>query len=187
MIDTLRQDYPYLLDHAPNTRIYTKEITFRDASGNAVHGLQSYETVFWLLRTQARIFLTSHSVQITSLYHDECLGEIAVRWRVTVVPRGWGFGGDRGIVVDGLSVYKLNREGLVREHCLEGNVRRRGVKQVFENVLALGHVSVDGVGVGVGVGAGGWYSVVSGVYRRCEFAGVEDGEVDEKIVSVLWE
>lgn len=96
-------------------------------------------------------------MKIQSLYHDDAEGALYVRWRMCATPR-WLASRSR-LVVDGLSLYRLDTRGLVCEHSLENNARRRDhVRPLFEGVLSK--VGAKGSVVGAGAGVPGWYRTV---------------------------
>ncbi|CDF35984.1 unnamed protein product [Chondrus crispus] len=137
-----------------------------------------------MLRAQARVFFSSAAVSITSLYYDDAMGMIYLRWRVSASPRAWvlmGSGRRGPVVLDGLSVYTLDRTGLVAVHQLESNSRRRsGLRHMFEDILAVGTVRVPGTPAGAGVGSGGsglppWFR---SVFEPLEFVAVSEEEME---------
>lgn len=162
-----------MLRRPPELAIYTDTLTFSDGSGYRVTGKEAYKTVLWLLRAQVKLVFTHAFVEVLSMFHDDFSGCVHLRWRMTATPR-WGM---NTCVIDGISLYRLNREGWVYEHSLENAVRRRGRRVVFAN---MGVPVADGGVVGVGAGAGGlpgWYRTVF----EAEFVRVErdHSEVEE--------
>lgn len=174
VIDTLRIDYPRILEDEINYDIYAPNVVFYDRTGNWVQGLSAYRAVIWAVRTQMRLFFTVRNVAIQSVFHCEGEGAIYLRWRLTVTPRVLALMSvvpslrTRSLwVYDGLSVYKLNNEGWVCEHSLENNARNRTrVRPLFEDVLSVGRAVSRGrergtpVGAGAGVGVPSWYRLL---------------------------
>lgn len=149
----------------PDLSIYTPEVSFADASGNRLYGIRAYSYLFWALRTQAALFFVTHCISIQSLYHEDSAGAISVRWRAHLFPRTWTLlSHQRGIIIDGISVYKLDTRGFVYEHSLENTCKRRTPRQALERVLAIRHVpEAKPVAAGMSVESGppslpSWYT-----------------------------
>eukprot|EP00961_Rhodomonas_salina_P026283 354874-Rhodomonas_salina.1 len=70
-VDTLLQDYPYLLSKAPDFSIFRKEIILQDSQGFSIQGLQAYQLFFGVLRRiSAAVFASAH---VSCLLMDKCV------------------------------------------------------------------------------------------------------------------
>mmetsp|Transcript_111115 Transcript_111115/g.166383 ORF Transcript_111115/g.166383 Transcript_111115/m.166383 type:complete len:274 (+) Transcript_111115:202-1023(+) len=142
-VDTLLQDYPYLLSKAPDFSIFRKEIILQDSQGFSIQGLQAYQLFFGVLRRiSAAVFASAHvSCLLMDKYgHDK--SQIRLRWKIEVNTAGpslmdtserqmlkkMGFD-SRGnsmpserqdnAILEGISVYKLDVNGMVSSHTIE--------------------------------------------------------------------
>eukprot|EP00183_Erythrolobus_madagascarensis_P005399 CAMPEP_0185857418 /NCGR_PEP_ID=MMETSP1354-20130828/29497_1 /TAXON_ID=708628 /ORGANISM="Erythrolobus madagascarensis, Strain CCMP3276" /LENGTH=201 /DNA_ID=CAMNT_0028559689 /DNA_START=38 /DNA_END=641 /DNA_ORIENTATION=- len=118
VLDTLRHDYPRMLTEAPQMDIYTKDVIFRERLTADLHGKDAYLAFFWGLRFHCWVLLRNAQMEIKSLFVDEDRSAIHIRWRLSgylrLVNVNW--------VLDGLSIYRLNSEGLCYLHTLENTV-----------------------------------------------------------------
>lgn len=150
LIDTLRHDYPHLLDHEPDLTYFRRDIMFSDGAGGRVSGIEAYRALLWVLRAQTRFVFADAVMEIQSMFHDDRAGEFYIRWRFSAAPRAWvnaARAAASPTVLDGMSIYRFDNHGKVAEHRLESLVKRRGgagVKVMFEEVLAMGTVRVKG-------------------------------------------
>jgi len=135
VLDTLRHDYPRMLTEAPQMDIYTKDVIFRERLTADLHGKDAYLAFFWGLRFHCWVLLRNAQMEIKSLFVDEDRSAIHVRWRLSgylrLVNVNW--------VLDGLSIYRLNSEGLCYLHTLENTVPPqawRNARPVFERIRA---------------------------------------------------
>mmetsp|Transcript_28731 Transcript_28731/g.58473 ORF Transcript_28731/g.58473 Transcript_28731/m.58473 type:complete len:272 (+) Transcript_28731:65-880(+) len=142
-VDTLLQDYPYLLSRAPDFSIFRKEIILQDAQGFSISGLQAYQLFFGVLRRiSAAVFAQATvSVYLMDKYgHDK--SRIRLRWKIEVNAAGaslmedseramlekMGFEAsfrsarnqqEGNAILEGISVYKLDRNGMISSHTIE--------------------------------------------------------------------
>jgi len=142
-VDTLLQDYPYLLDRAPDFSIFRKDILLQDAQGFSVQGLQAYQLFFGLLRRISYSLFSSSYVSV--LLMDKYAADksrIRLRWKISVnnildntagerdaILKKMGF--DKGsmtqsefaekdgAILEGISVYKLDAKGMIISHQIE--------------------------------------------------------------------
>ena len=99
--------------------IYRDDVTFRDPR-NAFTGIKNYKTIFWSLRFHGRIFFSRLRVEVRRIWQTED-GAIRMRWTVHGVPRvPWEAEGS----FDGVSQYKLDREGKIYEHAVDNVILR---------------------------------------------------------------
>ena len=120
-LDTLRRDYPTLLDSHPDYTIYRRDISIVDPSGVHVHGLTAYKNAFRLLHAVVKlVYCIDRSSLNFKLCYDTARHNIRIHWHAIVVPREI-FGGIRTTLhVDGISVYELDPNcGNVTEHRIE--------------------------------------------------------------------
>ena len=54
-IDTLRQDYPYLLTNPPDFSLYAKDIEVVDPSGVKIKGLNAYKNSWRILHAVVKV------------------------------------------------------------------------------------------------------------------------------------
>eukprot|EP00557_Chaetoceros_sp_GSL56_P002197 CAMPEP_0176500782 /NCGR_PEP_ID=MMETSP0200_2-20121128/13781_1 /TAXON_ID=947934 /ORGANISM="Chaetoceros sp., Strain GSL56" /LENGTH=356 /DNA_ID=CAMNT_0017899565 /DNA_START=567 /DNA_END=1634 /DNA_ORIENTATION=- len=118
-LDTLRNDYPYLLVKSPVYEIYSPDIQVVDPSGVTLHSLQSYKNSFYFLHMVVKLFYCPEKSGLTfRLAYDCARKNIRVSWNAELVPR---IGGNRNkLYIDGISVYELDRQtGLINQHRVE--------------------------------------------------------------------
>lgn len=144
VIDTLREDYPRLLTTPPDMQIFRDDVIISDVTGYRLTGKDAYRTVLFLLRVHTKLFLTSSSLHIVSMfYHDDNRPAVHVRWRMRATTRVWTPSMPHSpAIVDGLSIYYLDSSGWIYHHVFESRVRNGGkmVRVVFDHVPALGRV-----------------------------------------------
>jgi len=139
-VDTLLQDYPYILTKASDYSIFRKDVVLMDAQGFSITGLKAYELFFGLLRRLARTLFASASVSVILMdkyAHDK--SRIRLRWKVEVNAAGdnaiatterdmlkkMGFEGNfnhessSGAILEGISVYKIDAQGMILSHTIE--------------------------------------------------------------------
>lgn len=110
---------PPLPPPLPPVSIYRDDITFRDPR-NSFSGIQNYKTIFWSLRFHGRIFFTKLHVDVKRIWQTED-GCIRMRWTVRGVPRvPWEAEG----TFDGISQYKLDKDGKIYEHAVDNVILR---------------------------------------------------------------
>lgn len=128
-IDTLRRDYPQLLDSKPDMSIFTKGIELHDPSGKRLSGMKQYERVFDALRFLRRTTMQDAEMTYRIVVVDEA---IRVRWSLKMWMRDPALGltnmvtnGEPALVhIDGVSNYDLNDDGLIYRHRLENIILR---------------------------------------------------------------
>jgi hypothetical protein len=126
-IDTLRRDYPQLLQSAPDFSIFTEGVTLRTAdSKRRIEGMEAYSRLFDVLRFMRNTTMVRDEVGARIVV---CDGTIRVRWNAKLTMHD-AFSALPGLTnrdeagrpvvfVDGVSVYYVNGSGLVYRHVLE--------------------------------------------------------------------
>ena len=174
-IDTLRKDYPDLLERSPDFSIYDKNIEVVDPSGVTLHGVKGYKTSFNFMHALVKFFYCPKDSGLTfRLMYDTLRNSIRVSWNAVLVPRAI-YGGQRNVLhVDGISVYDFDRStGQIVKHHIEhlllnGEPQRpqEGVFSAIRNQAVSDGVPVftvldpngslsAGTGTGVHVSVGG--------------------------------
>ena len=128
-IDSIRRDYPLLLTHEPDLSIFTEDIQLFDSSGKRLSGLSQYSRIFSALRFVRRAAMSDSEVTYRLVVSD---GTIRVRWCAKLWMRSVlpGLGSEPPMVqLDGVSVYELDDEGMVRLHKLESIILTPSVEQ----------------------------------------------------------
>ena len=111
--------------------IYREDISFKDPR-NAFQGLKNYQTIFWSLRFHGRIFFKSLHVEVRRVWQPED-HIIKMRWTVHGIPRvPWEAEG----TIDGISTYKLNKNGTTYKHCVDNVLLRDSPMQRTSPLLA---------------------------------------------------
>lgn len=121
-MDTLRNDYPYLLTNNPDFSIYHDDIEVIDPSGVTLHSIQSYKTSFEFIHMVVKLFYCAESSSLTFRLAYDCARKvIRISWNAELVPRQLYGGIMRNhLHVDGISVYEFDREsGLINRHRVE--------------------------------------------------------------------
>lgn len=131
-IDTLRFDYPRLFDASPDLSVFRDDIELQDLSGARLRGKKAYARCFDMLRFLRRTSM-SNAEMTYNLYVNG--RTIRMRWSAKLLLRDPAFGIQRLDIVDGVSVYELDAEGLIRLHKLE-NIVLRGHEQPMPVSLA---------------------------------------------------
>lgn len=106
---------------------------------NTFAGIENYKSLFWALRFHGRIFFKALWVEILSVWQPS-ENVILVRWTVHGIPRvPWESRGR----FDGLSEYKLDRNGKIYQHKVDNialnSPRKFQVLSVQELILSLGY------------------------------------------------
>jgi len=119
--DTLRHDYPRVLNHSPNFEIFDEEIELVDPSGVTLHGIRNYKRTFGVLRAVIAFFYNEHESEVKSrMMFDYATKSIRITWHATLTPKVIYGGPMRKVHLDGISVYELNRDtGRIYQHRLE--------------------------------------------------------------------
>ncbi|XP_022859336.1 uncharacterized protein LOC111380095, partial [Olea europaea var. sylvestris] len=108
------------------------DIVFKDPLNNFV-GIENYKSIFWALRFHGRIFFRAVSVDIISVWQP-VENVIMIRWSVHGILRvPWESRGR----FDGISEYKLDKNGKIYEHLVH-NIALNG-PQKFQ-VLSVEHL-----------------------------------------------
>ncbi|KAJ4824462.1 hypothetical protein Tsubulata_026819 [Turnera subulata] len=110
-IRTLREEFPALFCKEPSFDIYREDIVFKDPL-NSFSGIENYKSICWNLRLHGRIFFRALWIDIISI-SQPVEDVIMVRWIVHGLPRvPW----ESRARFDGLSEYKLDRNGKIFQH-----------------------------------------------------------------------
>ncbi|KAA8497356.1 hypothetical protein FVE85_1085 [Porphyridium purpureum] len=107
LIETLRDDYPCLLERAPNLDMFTEDVILREHLTADLHGKNKYWAFFWALRAHMRLMFREPRVEILNLFFDDMDMSVQLRWRLTGAPRL----SNTTRVVDGISLYRVNQHG----------------------------------------------------------------------------
>ncbi|KAG5187797.1 hypothetical protein JKP88DRAFT_260237 [Tribonema minus] len=115
VIDTLRSDYPELLNEPLDYSIYTDDITVKDPSGVEFKGIGTYKRLFATLRFFRHTFVDTVDTRFRVTY-DWARQRVRVNWHMAL-----SFKARAGhpVFVDCISVYHINDEGFVSAHDLE--------------------------------------------------------------------
>lgn len=139
-IDVLRRDYPRIFVEKPDLTIFTDEVELHDPSGKRLRGKNQYEKVFDMLRFLRRTTMQDATCTHRVVADDET---IRVRWQAKLWMRDPALGiktlvnGEPALVhIDGVSIYELNSDGLIRAHRLE-NIVLTGGEQAEQVRLAF--------------------------------------------------
>ena len=111
LVDSLRHDYPRLLDSEPDLSLFTETMEFSGGSLR-VRGLERYKSLLSSLRWAKKVAKVDAEVGTRIVLSG---GAVRVRWTCKV----------GGAVVDGISVYELTVRGHVKTHRLE-NIATHG-------------------------------------------------------------
>ncbi|KAL9228892.1 hypothetical protein vseg_004422 [Gypsophila vaccaria] len=139
-IRSLREEFPELFYREPRFDIYREDIVFKDPL-NTFTGIENYKSLFWALRFHGRIFFKALWVDILSVWQP-MENVILIRWTVHGVPRvPWESRGR----FDGISEYKLDKNGKIYEHKVDNialnSLGKFKVVSVEELILSLGRPS----------------------------------------------
>lgn len=110
-IRTLREEFPALFYKELNFDIYRDDVVFKDPL-NTFSGIENYKSIFGALRFHGKIFFRALWVEILSI-SQPVEDVIMVRWVVHGLSRvPW----ESRARFDGLSEYKLDRNGKIFQH-----------------------------------------------------------------------
>lgn len=113
ILDTLMRDYPRICTHQPDLSIMHPEIEVRDDAGQLLKGLDKYKVALQILRGGPKAM--GWYPEVTARYTvDTGMREVKVRWHMVLNPHF-----RNPISLDGISIYKMGRDGLVYEHRLQ--------------------------------------------------------------------
>ena len=132
-IDTLRYDYPRLFTDKPDLSIFHRDVELHDLTGKRLVGLKSYEAMFEMLRFARRTVMHDAEVTYHTFVHDRTI-RIRFSAKVRLLNPLSMFPDIQ--VIDGISVYNLDAEGLIRSHKLE-NIVMRGSGGVEHQSVSL--------------------------------------------------
>jgi len=125
-IDVLRRDYPLYFSSKPDLSIFNTNIELHDPSGKRLGGIKQYERVFDALRFLRRTTMQDAQVGVRLVADDST---IRVRWNAKLWMRDPATGlntmvtGEPALVhIDGVSIYDLDKDGLIYRHRLENIV-----------------------------------------------------------------
>jgi len=121
-IRTLRDEFPHVFSRDLSFDIYRDDLVFTDAGGclpgvpaQAV-GKDAYRRMFWSLRLHGALFFARPPlVSILRIWQPRD-GMLAVRWSIAAQPRLLSSFGADDVHYDGISEYKLDRNGRIYEH-----------------------------------------------------------------------
>lgn len=124
VIKTLKHDYHHRFSN-PDFSIYSDGISVHDNSGIRLHGIQQYRSIFslmqWLKRSVVQKAEVTHRL---SASRDGT--RIWMKWSAKLqVNDPTVIFGASDHILDGVSVYELDSQGLVNVHRLENIVLRR--------------------------------------------------------------
>lgn len=119
--------------------IYREDIVFSQSS-LTIKGLKNYKLIFWSLRFHGRLFFSRLTVDVLRIWQPED-HQIKMRWRVVVVPRVWW---QAEGTLDGISTYKLDRNGKIYEHRVD-NVQLRDPPITNPVLYALNYIQLPGM------------------------------------------
>lgn len=118
-IRNLRDDIPLLFQRDLNYEIYHEDVVFRDPR-NCFKGIKNYQLIFWSLRFHGKLFFSKLTVDVKRIWQPDP-DQIKMRWTVRGVPRvPWEAEG----IFDGISTYKLDRNGRIYEHSVDNVLLR---------------------------------------------------------------
>jgi hypothetical protein len=118
-MDTLRKDMPEILNKLPDFSIYHEEIQAIDPSGVRLTGLDKYKSVFAFFQTFIRFWFAERSGLQFRMVYDFCRSSIRISWHAVLVPK---VPLGKPLLVDGISIYKLDVKGQIIEHKIENLV-----------------------------------------------------------------
>ncbi|QDZ19353.1 hypothetical protein HOP50_02g18690 [Chloropicon primus] len=133
-IDTLREELPTVLQSDLSYDIYTEDVTFVDKlspffgrNSRTTTGRENYKRAAFGIRFHTWLFFSRAKFEVTRVWqpHEDV---IAVRWTFRGLPRiiGSAFSGST-TYVDGISEFKLNRQGLIYEHKVDNLNKGNGL------------------------------------------------------------
>jgi len=122
--------------------IYREDIVFKDPNLQ-FKGIRNYQLIFWSLRFHGRLFFKRMTVDVLRIWQPED-HQIKMRWRVQGIPRVWW---EAEGVIDGISTYKLDKEGVIYEHSVD-NVQLRDPPitnpLLCESFFCMSEITVSG-------------------------------------------
>jgi len=127
LIETLREDYPQLMVKPPDLECMTDDITLCEHLTMDLHGKRQYLAFWFAFRLHCKVMFQRGKVEILSMFFDDNEDCLQVRWRLSAVPR---IGNDK-VIMDGLSLYKVNDDGMCYLHSLENTVPPKSTLQPF--------------------------------------------------------
>ena len=148
-IDTINHDHPLLFSEKPDLSIYSKSVCLAGESGTVrLNGKEAYARLYDGLRWARSSGFLGEGTQVQHRL-VECNGDLRVRWAAELEIRDPFFlHHSETIHCDGISIYTLNRVGLVRKHVVS-NVVLSGPKDVSQLVVQTLWLPL-GVGVSEG-------------------------------------
>lgn len=120
---TLQEELPHVLLKDLTYDIYCDDVAFVDdispkfrRKANTVVGKSSYKRIFWALRFHSWLFFCRSKFEVLKVWQSDD-NVINVRWSFRGMPRiiGGALPGST-TYIDGISEFKLNRQGLIYEH-----------------------------------------------------------------------
>ena len=122
-ITTLREELPLVLEQELSYDIYTEDVAFVDEispklrrKAKTAVGKESYKNRAWSIRFHTWLFFYRATFEVMNIWQP-AEDRICVRWSFRGLPRiiGTTFP-DSTANIDGVSEFKLNRQGLIYEH-----------------------------------------------------------------------
>jgi len=144
-MDTLRTDYPDMLQKLPDFSIYDEDIEVVDPSGFKLHSLDRYKGSFRFLHGMLNFFYDQKLSQLTfKIVYDCARKDIRIAWHAYLVPRAIYGGEANALYIDGISVYVLDRSsGLIVQHRVENLLLNDTPVKSPQSILEAMRVGVD--------------------------------------------
>lgn len=125
-MDTLRDDYPNILEKDLDYSIYHSDLELIDPSGVHLHGLKNYENAIRLVHTMVGIFYCPDQSDLKfRMCFDKARQNIRIHWNARVVPKAIFGGYKTTLHLDGISIYELER--------MSGNITQRRLERLVMN------------------------------------------------------
>mmetsp|Transcript_11516 Transcript_11516/g.20825 ORF Transcript_11516/g.20825 Transcript_11516/m.20825 type:complete len:281 (-) Transcript_11516:2955-3797(-) len=183
-IEAIREYYPSLLHCEPKMDIMTEDVVFTDRKSVYLQGKDAYLSLFWTLRFHAKLFFQNDAqVCIQSMYHDNSVGRLYVRWRLVAKPRIPGWNPGSPWILEGMSRYTFNSQGRVAEHDVDPAVRNgpTSLKPMMSRILMLGAKEARSpAGVGMGCSGSSPYRSQSRTVNGKSFSAMVSSDCENK-------
>lgn len=146
-ITTLRDELPQVLERELSYDIYTEDVAFVDdlspsfgRNSKTTVGKDNYKRATFGIRFHTWLFFSRAKFEVARVWqpHEDV---IAVRWTFRGLPRiiGSAFPGST-TYVDGISEFKLNRQGLIYQHKVDNLDKGTGLKELSQLLSMRGMV-----------------------------------------------
>lgn len=153
-VTTIRDELPHVLERDLSYDIYTEDVSFVDElsptfgrNSKTTVGRESFKRAAFGIRFHTWLFFSRAEVDVSRVWqpHEDV---IAVRWTFRGLPRiiGSAFPGS-STYVDGISEFKLNRQGLVYQvkvDNLDKGPKHLAGLQDLSRMLARGGLAAEG-------------------------------------------